>query len=112
MKNIVGQPVSGADFFSRDQIIKLIYRRLESGSNLFMAAPRRVGKTSIMFHLRDNPRSGFAFIYIPTESINNTEQFFKRLFEELLNSEVVSKTIKASEKSKSIFESITKKVKK
>lgn len=112
MKNIVGQPVSGADFFSRDQIIKLIYRRLESGSNLFMAAPRRVGKTSIMFHLRDNPRSGFAFIYIPTESINNTELFFKRLFEELLNSEVVSKTIKASEKSKSIFESITKKVKK
>jgi len=112
MNNIVGQPVSGSDFFERNTIINLIYRRLGVGSNLFMAAPRRVGKTSIMFNLRDNPRPGFAFIYVPTESINNTELFFKRLFEELLNSEVVRNTVKASEISKGIFETITNKVKK
>lgn len=112
MRNIVGQPVSGTDYFLRKPITNLIYRRLDSGSNLFMAAPRRVGKTSIMYHLRDQPRVGYSFIYIPTESVDNAELYFKRLFESLLNSDVVSKKVKASEKAKSIFEYITEKVKK
>ncbi len=112
MNNIVGQPVSGTDYFERDIITRLIYRRLDSGSNLFMAAPRRVGKTSIMYHLRDNPKEGYAFIYLATESIDDAELYFKRLFDALLNSEVVSRKVKASEKSKGIFEVITDKVKK
>jgi len=112
MNNIVGQPVSGTDYFEREIITRLIYRRLDSGSNLFMAAPRRVGKTSIMYHLRDNLKEGYAFIYLATESIDESELYFKRLFDALLNSEVVSRKVKASEKSKNIFEAITDKVKK
>ena len=112
MRNIVGQPVSGKDYFKRDAITRLIYRRLDSGSNLFMAAPRRVGKTSIMYHLRDFPKEGYAFIYIPTESIDNSELYFKRLFEALLNSDAVSNRVKSSLKAKSVFEQITEKVKK
>ena len=112
MRNIVGQPVSGPDYFLRESITKLIYRRLESGSNLFLAAPRRVGKTSIMYHLRDEPREGYAFIYVPTESVDSSELYFKRLFEALLNSDVVGKKVKASEKSRGIFEVITDRVKK
>jgi len=112
MRNIVGQPVSGKDYFLRETITRLIYRRLSSGSNLFMAAPRRVGKTSIMYYLRDQPKEGYSFIYIPTESIDSSELFFKRLFDALLNSEVVSQKVKISETSKSIFEQITEKVKK
>ncbi len=77
-----------------------------------MAAPRRVGKTSIMYHLRDKPKEDYAFIYLPTESIDSIELYFKRLFDALLNSEAVSKKVKVSEKSKSIFEIITDKVKK
>lgn len=112
MNNIVGHPVSGVNYYSRESITRLIYRRLDSGSNLFMAAPRRVGKTSIMYHLRDNPNEGYAFIYVATESIDDSELYFKRLFNALLNSEVVSRKVKTSEKSKNIFEVITSKVKK
>jgi len=112
MRNIVGQPVSGKDYFKRAAITRLIYRRLDAGSNLFMAAPRRVGKTSIMYHLRDNPKKGYAFLYIPTESIGSSELYFKRLFEALLNSDIISKAVKASQKSKKVFEYITDKVKK
>jgi len=112
MRNIVGQPVSGADYFLREIITKLIYRRLESGSNLFLAAPRRVGKTSIMYHLRDKPRKGYSFIYVPTESVDSSELYFKRLFEALLNSDVVGKKVKDSQKAKGIFEAITERVKK
>lgn len=112
MRNIVGQPVSGKDYFSRKAITNLIYRRLNAGSNLFMAAPRRVGKTSIMYNLRDEPRKGYAFIYIPTESIDSSELYFQRLFEALLDNEEVSKQIKASEKAKSIFGAVLDRVKK
>jgi len=112
MNNIVGQPVSGTDYFERDIITRLIYRRLGAGSSLFMAAPRRVGKTSIMFHLRDNPKAGYAFLYLLTESVNDAELYFRRLFEALLNSKVVSMKVKASAKSKGLFETITEKVKK
>ena len=69
MKNIVGKPVSGENFFPRNAIIERIYRKLEGGDNLFMSAPRRVGKTSIMYWLKDNPRKNYAFIYLNTEAI-------------------------------------------
>lgn len=111
MKNIVGKPVSGENFFPRNSVIEKIYRKLAGGDNLFMAAPRRVGKTSIMYWLKDNPQKGYVFIYINTESVNSIEDFFKKLFEELLESDAIKGLIKASEKSKSIFETVTKHLK-
>lgn len=111
MKNIVGKPVSGDNFFPRNSVIEKIYRKLDGGDNLFMAAPRRVGKTSIMYWLKDNPRKNYVFIYVNTESINSIEDFFKKLFDELLESDAIKGLIKASEKSKSIFESVTKHLK-
>jgi uncharacterized protein len=112
MKNIVGNPVGGNNFFPRLKIENQIYRRLSSKNNIFMSAPRRVGKTSIMYHLRDNPREGFAFLYINTEEISSTEEFFQLLLTELLNSEAVKTLIKSSEKTKSIFASVLENVKK
>ena len=112
MRNIIGQPVSGSDYFKREKIINKIYRRLENGSDLYLSAPRRVGKTSTMFYLRDSPRENYAFVYINTESINDTEQYFKRLFEILLDSEAVKILISKYEKTKILFENITGRVKK
>lgn len=40
MKNIVGQTPRGQDFFPRDAIINRIYRRLDGGAHIFLAAPR------------------------------------------------------------------------
>lgn len=112
MINKVGQPVRGENFFNRPKIIKKIYRRLDSRSNLYLAAPRRVGKTSIMFYLQDNPKPNYAFIYVNTESINSVEDYFKRLTDELLNSDAVKKLISKSDKAKSIIESSIEKIKK
>ena len=112
MKNKVGQPVRGDDFFQRPSIIKKIYRRLDSRSNLYMAAPRRVGKTSIMYFLEDSPRDGYAFVYVNTESVNDSEDYFMRLFKALLNSKATNDLIKKSEKAKSVFEEAVNRVKK
>jgi uncharacterized protein len=58
MKNIVGQTPRGKDFFPRATIINKIYRRLDSGDNLYLSAARRSGKTSIMKALEDSPKEG------------------------------------------------------
>ncbi len=91
MRNIVGQTPRGEDFFPRNKVVRQIYRRLDSGSNVFMAAPRRVGKTAIMRYLEDNPRENYEFIYIITESVDNTAGFFKQLLDSLHNLKSISK---------------------
>jgi hypothetical protein len=52
VKNNVGNPVEGEDFFDRVKEQAKVWRKLES-SHLLMLAPRRIGKTSLIFRLRD-----------------------------------------------------------
>lgn len=111
MKNIVGQTPRGKDFFPRTQIVEKIYRRLDSGSHIYISAPRRAGKTSIMRHLEDFPKDGYAFVYVSVEDIEDSENYFKLLSEELLDSNAVGKLMKASEKVSSIFERFKEHVK-
>ena len=112
MKNIVGQTPRGDNFFPRDAVINKIYRRLEAGNHIYMSAPRRAGKTAIMRHMEDHPRKGFACLYISVEDVNDSEEFFQVLSEELLNSSAVSRLIKASEKAQSIFSRFAEHIKK
>jgi len=83
MKNIVGQTPRGDDFFPRNKIVNLIYRRLDSGANVYMAAPRRMGKTAIMRHLEDSPRDNYEFKYLITEAVDNPIIYFKHLSDSL-----------------------------
>lgn len=47
MRNVIGSPVEGEDFFDRERERRQMWRRLESDS-LLLLAPRRIGKTSLM----------------------------------------------------------------
>ncbi|MDJ0836335.1 MAG: hypothetical protein QNK37_07430 [Acidobacteriota bacterium] len=79
MKNITGQAVSGSDFFPRPREIKKIKLALQSGAHLLPAAPRRVGKTSLLFHLQDiEDKTPYYFIWVITESVDTVESFFER----------------------------------
>jgi hypothetical protein len=106
MRNVVGQTPRGNDFFPRNAIINKIYRRLESGENLFLAAPRRVGKTSIMRAMEDAPRDNFQFVYIITESINNVEDYYHKLLTATLGSEALSKLAQKREGIKNLVRDI------
>ena len=91
MKNIVGQVPRGDDFFPREKIVNLIYRRLNSGANVYMAAPRRVGKTAIMRHLEDNPRENCEFKYLITGAVDSPLIYFKQLSDALHDLKSLSK---------------------
>lgn len=80
INTIVGQAATGDNFFERPKLITEIWRIIQSGSDMLFVAPRRVGKTSVLFYLRDNPLVKFRPLYIITESINDENDFFKRLY--------------------------------
>ena len=79
---IVGPPATGRRFYDREGLLELIWERLEVGSILFVA-PRRFGKTSVMLHLRDNPRQGYRPIFLDVEWIESPMQFVVEVAAEL-----------------------------
>src|SRR4051794_20341573 len=60
--NRVGSPVRGEDFYGRESFVELIWQKLKLG-NILLAAPRRFGKTSVMYHLIDNPRWDYRLVH-------------------------------------------------
>lgn len=51
MRNIVGTPVQGEDFFGREEEIGYVWEMIEKGNNFIFPSPRRVGKTSFALKL-------------------------------------------------------------
>ena len=94
MKNTIGHPAQGDNFFPRPKEVAKILKRIDAGGHIQLTAPRRVGKTSILMHLRDNPTEGYHFVYIDTEGINDADQYFKRIYQEILRSDFISRSAK------------------
>jgi len=84
MKNVVGNPARGENFFQRDQEVSKILNSLRNDNNIQIAAPRRVGKTSILFYMLDNLVEDYRYAYIDTESVTSEEDFYKKLLKEIL----------------------------
>ncbi len=76
----IGHPARGDEYFERPQLTGKVWEKIQSGSSILLAAPRRVGKSSIMFYLLDNPIDNYSLTYLESESVNNENEFFKKLF--------------------------------
>jgi len=66
---IPGGVATGESFFGRDQEINALWSELNRSRNLLMVSPRRVGKTSLLHHLEDNPRGGWAVVYVDLQRV-------------------------------------------
>ena len=100
INTIIGQAAQGEDFFPRPYITNQIWEKLEAGSNLLLVAPRRVGKSSILFNLQEKPNNGFIVIYYTSKSVNSENEFYKKLYHHLL--ENISNYHKYKNKMKSL----------
>ncbi|HZL08882.1 MAG TPA: hypothetical protein VFC65_02705 [Prolixibacteraceae bacterium] len=83
-KVIIGQAVRGSDFYLRPKIIDDLVLHLEKGDHILLSAPRRIGKTSIMFYLLDNPKPNYLIKYLITQSVNNENEFYKRIYKKVI----------------------------
>lgn len=111
MKNIIGTPARGDDFLQRGKEIRKITKGINEGANIQLAAPRRVGKTSILMYLLDNKIDGHHYIYVDTEAIDNSNDYFKKLYSAIVNSELISGSAKAIQQLKEAGNSFLRKIK-
>lgn len=111
MKNSLGNSARGEGFYLRPREIRKIYRAINSNANIYLSAPRRVGKTSILKYLEENPEEGFYFVYTITESVYSINNFFKVIFEDLIKSKAVNNLSKVSNSVKNFVVDVLQKVK-
>ena len=83
---ITGSVAQGAKYFRRKDIEDKIWHELQKGNSVLFLAPRRVGKSSIISYMADNPADGFCCKYEDIESDSSIQDFYKRLIRMSLDS--------------------------
>lgn len=103
MKTIVGSPARKEQFYKRPDVRRIILEAVSSNHNLLISAPRRVGKTSILFDLIDEPDENIYAVYVNTEGVDDPDTFFCKLLKEILNADNLENFGKFSGRSKSLL---------
>ena len=104
MAIVVGQAVRGENFWDRPHLMDDIVDRIDSGAHILLAAPRRVGKTSLMYRVLDTMSEEYIIVYINTEAEHSVDAFWEKLFHELMDDEFVG-TLKT--RAKNLWRKIT-----
>jgi uncharacterized protein len=86
--NFVGPPVRGKDCYGRDSFVELVWEKLSFG-HVILAAPRRFGKTSVMYRLIDEPRWDYRLIHCDLEHFTEAADLLTALAVQLANDEVL-----------------------
>lgn len=82
MDNVVGKPVQGENFFGRERELEDL-KRATADEHILLLAPRRVGKTSLLFALQDacaRDRSATA-VYASVAAARSERQFVELILE-------------------------------
>jgi hypothetical protein len=80
VRSMVGNPVKGEDFFDREPEQRQVWEVLHS-DHVLLLAPRRVGKTSLLFRLKDTAadRSAEA-AYLSVADAESEDEFVRKLY--------------------------------
>jgi hypothetical protein len=107
IKNLVGQTADKDNFFERPRETKKLWDALALGEHILFVAPRRSGKTSLLYYLQDNPQEDKALLFLEVESVSSVEDFFSRLASALLHDdEYTSTSIRVGEKTRGFLKRI------
>ena len=83
MKNKAGAPVTGKDFYGRDNEIEFVWSLITDDNNIILPSPRRIGKTSFAHKMLEKAASnGWKTIDINMERYNLGE-FLEELVQKL-----------------------------
>src|SRR5258708_9494497 len=94
---ITGDAATDEQYLRRDYINEYFWREVKKGNHILFVAPRRVGKSSIMKDLAENCPEGFVCIYQSIEGVSSRNEFYRRLFELILQCVDRSKIKQAKE---------------
>lgn len=82
VKNLIGPPVTGSNFYGRTRELEEALSLMEQGNSLLLASPRRVGKSSFskkLIELSEN--RGYRSVYLDLQGVSNEQEFGDRLAE-------------------------------
>ncbi len=77
---VVGSPVRENEFWFREEFIEDLRESLKH-DNVLLTAPRRMGKTSVMYYLLDNPENETLAIHLNVEFVETPADFFINLID-------------------------------
>ncbi len=81
---IIGPPAEGDLYFPRTYLDTRLWKNIRNGGQLLVSAPRRIGKTSFLQHICNQEVDDYLVKYHITQSVNSSDEFFKRLYKSLL----------------------------
>jgi hypothetical protein len=81
---ITGDAATDDRYIRREYINDDFWREVRKGNHILLVAPRRVGKTSIMKDLACNCPEGYVCHYEDIEGVRSRNEFYRRLFELIL----------------------------
>jgi hypothetical protein len=71
---IVGSPARDDDFLFREEFVESLWEALNK-HNILLLAPRRTGKTSVMYRMLDKPKDGWLVIHLNVEDLKTPVDF-------------------------------------
>ena len=77
---VVGGLARSDDFCFRETFVEQLWDTLRK-ENVLLLAPRRMGKTSVMYRLLDQPRNDFRVIHLNVEPLESPADFFISLID-------------------------------
>lgn len=83
-KTTIGPIASGEYYFPRPLIEASIWEEIEKDSHVLIAAPRRVGKSSVMLALAENCPDNTRCLFQNIEGIKSEAEYYRRFYELLL----------------------------
>ena len=99
MKGVIGNPARKEQYFKRERVRQKIEEALLSNANLVISAPRRIGKTSIMYNLLDEPLDGYYPIFFEAEDIYDEDTFFKEILDKISDLDKLQNIVQLSRQS-------------
>lgn len=82
LRPIVGSPATGEQFFGREPELEHLLELIRGGQSVLLAAPRRIGKTSLLRAAEDRLQGELRCVFVDLESCATVEEAIASISEE------------------------------
>jgi uncharacterized protein len=84
-KIIIGSIATGDYYYNRPEIVEAIWTEILKGNHVLIAAPRRVGKSSVMVFMANHCPENTKAIFKVIQGVTSEEQFYGFIYELMLD---------------------------
>jgi DNA-directed RNA polymerase subunit F len=90
---IIGGVARGITFFDREDELNTIWEFINQGKDILLSAPRRYGKTSLMYFLKDNPQNNYKVLHLDLEKLSSGIDLLSKIIITLRKDQEIAKKL-------------------